>query len=45
MNLTCFLEDFHIRWYADGTLNVAFNYLDRHLAERGDKTGCSPTTG
>ncbi|WP_424681649.1 acetate--CoA ligase [Frateuria sp. YIM B11624] len=28
----------HIRWYADGTLNVAANCLDRHLAERGDKT-------
>ncbi|HEX5417646.1 MAG TPA: acetate--CoA ligase, partial [Chloroflexota bacterium] len=30
--------DLHIRWYADGTLNVAANCLDRHLAERGDKT-------
>ena len=29
--------DFHIRWYADGTLNVAANCLDRHLATRGDK--------
>ena len=32
------LEDFHIRWYADGVLNVAANCLDRHLAMRGDKT-------
>ena len=30
--------DFHIRWFADGTLNVAANCLDRHLAERGDQT-------
>ncbi len=30
-------EDFHIRWFADGTLNLAANCLDRHLAERGDK--------
>ena len=29
------LEDFHIRWYEDGTLNVAYNCLDRHLRERG----------
>ena len=27
-----------IRWYEDGTLNVAANCLDRHLAERGDQT-------
>ncbi|MBB5207671.1 acetate--CoA ligase [Chiayiivirga flava] len=32
------LEDFHIRWYADGELNVSVNCLDRHLATRGDKT-------
>jgi len=31
-------RDLHIRWYADGTLNVAANCLDRHLAARGDKT-------
>jgi acetyl-CoA synthetase len=29
-------HDLHIRWYADGTLNVAANCLDRHLATRGD---------
>ena len=28
---------FHIRWYADGVLNVSVNCLDRHLAERGDQ--------
>ncbi len=28
--------DFHIRWFADGELNVSANCLDRHLATRGD---------
>jgi len=32
------LEDFRIRWYADGVLNVSANCLDRHLARRGDQT-------
>ena len=32
------LEDFRIRWYADGALNASVNCLDRHLALRGDKT-------
>jgi len=32
------LDDFHIRWYADGTLNAAYNCLDRHLAQRGEQT-------
>ncbi|HEU4663799.1 MAG TPA: acetate--CoA ligase [Dokdonella sp.] len=31
-------RDLHIRWYADGELNLAANCLDRHLATRGDKT-------
>ncbi len=30
--------DFRIRWFEDGVLNVAWNCLDRHLAERGDQT-------
>jgi len=30
-------KDFHIRWFADGELNVSVNCLDRHLATRGDK--------
>ncbi|WP_116091678.1 acetate--CoA ligase [Sphingomonas crusticola] len=30
-------EDFGVRWFADGALNVAANCLDRHLAERGDQ--------
>jgi len=32
------LDDFRIRWFEDGQLNVAANCLDRHLARRGDKT-------
>ena len=31
-------DDLHIKWYYDGTLNVAGNCLDRHLATRGDQT-------
>ena len=30
--------DFGIAWYADGTLNLCANALDRHLTERGDTT-------
>ncbi|MBT8427652.1 MAG: AMP-binding protein, partial [Erythrobacter sp.] len=30
--------DFGIRWFEDGELNVTVNCLDRHLAERGDRT-------
>ncbi len=29
-------DDFHIRWYADGVLNVSANCLDRHLPHRAD---------
>jgi acetyl-CoA synthetase len=29
---------FGIRWFDDGTLNLAANCLDRHLAERGEQT-------
>jgi acetyl-CoA synthetase len=32
------LEDFHIRWFADGELNVSVNCLDRHLEKNGEKT-------
>src|SRR5688572_28544623 len=31
-------NDFGIRWYADGQLNLSVNCLDRQLAARGDKT-------
>ena len=31
-------DDFGIRWFGDGTLNLSANCLDRHLAERGDVT-------
>ena len=30
-------EDFHVRWYEDGVLNVSVNCLDRHIPERGDQ--------
>ncbi|MFM9937403.1 MAG: acetate--CoA ligase [Novosphingobium sp.] len=29
--------DFGIKWFEDGTLNLAANCLDRHLATRGDQ--------
>jgi len=30
-------HDVHIRWFYDGTLNAAYNCLDRHLEKRGDQ--------
>jgi acetyl-CoA synthetase len=27
-----------IKWFEDGTLNVSYNCVDRHLAKRGDQT-------
>jgi acetyl-CoA synthetase len=27
-----------IKWYEDGTLNLAYNCIDRHLQKRGDQT-------
>ena len=30
-------EDFRIRWFENGVLNVGHNCLDRHLAERGHR--------
>ncbi|WP_298190002.1 acetate--CoA ligase [Novosphingobium sp.] len=38
VSTTSFHEaDFCIRWFEDGTLNLAANCLDRHLAERGEQ--------
>ena len=31
-------EDLHIRWYADGKLNVCANCVDRHLETRANQT-------
>ncbi len=31
-------ENLHIRWYADGQLNVSANCIDRHLPERAGQT-------
>ncbi len=38
-------DDHHvdIKWFADGTLNVSYNCLDRHLEERGDQL--QPSSG
>ena len=30
-------ENFHIRWYGDGALNLSVNCLDRHLATDADR--------
>ncbi|KZD07929.1 acetate--CoA ligase [Oceanibaculum pacificum] len=30
-------KDLHIKWFHDGTLNVAANCIDRHLAKRRDQ--------
>jgi acetyl-CoA synthetase len=35
---TSFTGDVHIRWFEDGTLNVSYNCIDRHLATRADQT-------
>jgi acetyl-CoA synthetase len=31
-------DNFGIRWFGDGQLNLSVNCLDRHLAEHGDRT-------
>src|SRR5712691_1116753 len=31
-------HDVSIKWFEDGTTNVAYNCLDRHLDKRGDQT-------
>ncbi|HXY99139.1 MAG TPA: acetate--CoA ligase [Stellaceae bacterium] len=33
-----FTGDVSIKWFEDGTLNVSYNCIDRHLAERADQT-------
>jgi acetyl-CoA synthetase len=33
-----FTNKVHVRWFEDGTLNAAYNCLDRHLATRADQT-------
>jgi len=37
-NVSYALDDFRIKWFEDGVLNVSVNCLDRQLAARGDKT-------
>src|SRR6201996_8817930 len=31
-------DKLHVRWFEDGTLNVAANCIDRHLVKRGNQT-------
>jgi len=31
-------QNVSIKWFEDGTLNVCYNCVDRHLAKRGDQT-------
>jgi acetyl-CoA synthetase len=31
-------QDFHIKWFEDGSLNVCYNCIDRHLPKRKDQT-------
>jgi len=35
--LTGSFSDLNVRWFVDGKLNVSFNCLDRHLAERANQ--------
>jgi len=32
-----FTDEVSIKWFSDGTLNVAYNCLDRHLKKNGEK--------
>ena len=32
-----FNDDVYIKWFNGGSLNVSYNCIDRHLAERGEK--------
>jgi acetyl-CoA synthetase len=36
-------DDFHIKWFEDGTLNVTVNCIDRHLAAHADHTAICTT--
>ena len=35
---TSYTGNVSIKWFEDGTLNVAYNCVDRHLKKRGDQT-------
>lgn len=37
-NVSFHKEDFRIKWFEDGELNVAVNCLDRHLPQHAEKT-------
>jgi acetyl-CoA synthetase len=36
-NVSYQLDDFRIKWFEDGELNVSYNCIDRHLDKRGDQ--------
>jgi acetyl-CoA synthetase len=36
-NVSFAQKDFHIKWYEDGSLNVCYNCVDRHLLKHKDK--------
>ena len=38
------VNDLHVRWFADGQLNVSANCLDRHLMKRADQTADRPAS-
>jgi acetyl-CoA synthetase len=35
---TCYTGNVSIKWFEDGSLNAAYNCVDRHLAKRGNQT-------
>lgn len=37
-NVSFLKEDFHIKWFEDGSLNVCYNCVDRHLPKRKNQT-------
>ncbi len=37
-NVSYAKDDLHIQWYADGSLNVSANCIDRHLKDKAEQT-------
>ncbi len=37
-NVSFSKDDLHIKWFADGELNVSYNCIDRHLPEKANQT-------
>ena len=38
INESNFGKKVSVKWFSDGSLNVSYNCLDRHLKEKGEKT-------